>query len=277
MLCSCLDVIGDTELAIQSYLKQENPKDDGAKYLIVYGILQTLFLQQDAIKNLSEALNLEFKPDPTLTLVRNLRNDSVGHPTRRGFGNNLSFNFINRSSLVISGFELITFYPNENRPKFTYINIIELISKQSAILENVLNNVIDSLEKEEMAYKSEHKDEKLSDIFPPTLPYHFEKINEAIYRAEMFELGKVNIHYISDLINKFIELLKKREIFGVYDSIDYCLDNIAYPLQELTKYFDSDPDNSLNDKSALIFAFYLYEQMKELLEISRELDEEIED
>jgi hypothetical protein len=49
MLCSCLDVIGDTELAIQAYKDFKNLKKDGFKYLTVYGILQTLFLQQDAI------------------------------------------------------------------------------------------------------------------------------------------------------------------------------------------------------------------------------------
>lgn len=44
MLCSCLDLIGDTELAIAVYDQAQHPESEGGKYLLVYGILQTLFL-----------------------------------------------------------------------------------------------------------------------------------------------------------------------------------------------------------------------------------------
>lgn len=39
-LCSSLDVVGDTELAIDAYMENINePASDGQKYLILYGIL----------------------------------------------------------------------------------------------------------------------------------------------------------------------------------------------------------------------------------------------
>ncbi|PKP61439.1 hypothetical protein CVT91_03255 [Candidatus Atribacteria bacterium HGW-Atribacteria-1] len=57
-LCSSLDVIEDSDLAIDAYLNREFSKDDGEKYLRLYGLLQALFLQQDAVANLCESLKL---------------------------------------------------------------------------------------------------------------------------------------------------------------------------------------------------------------------------
>src|SRR5258708_2140824 len=54
-ICSSLDVVGDTVLSIQDYLLSPYPQSDGLKYIYTYGILQSLFLQQDAVHHLSEA------------------------------------------------------------------------------------------------------------------------------------------------------------------------------------------------------------------------------
>lgn len=58
-LCSSLDVIGDTQLAIQAHSQLKNIKGDGASYLIIYGTLQAMLLQQDALKHISDALNIK--------------------------------------------------------------------------------------------------------------------------------------------------------------------------------------------------------------------------
>src|SRR4051794_28180115 len=66
MLCSSLDVIGDTELALSAYLAstEAKPKDQdylittGNLYLTLYGVLQVLFVQQDAVRHLSESLGI---------------------------------------------------------------------------------------------------------------------------------------------------------------------------------------------------------------------------
>lgn len=52
-ICSSLDVIGDTMFAIGSYGASEFPKDSGLQYIYTYGLLQSLFLQQDALRHLS--------------------------------------------------------------------------------------------------------------------------------------------------------------------------------------------------------------------------------
>jgi hypothetical protein len=72
-LCSSLDLIGDTELAILSYPNLCNTQDDGASYLIIYGILQTLLLQQDATKNISDSLGIKVKLPKPLEDIRIIR------------------------------------------------------------------------------------------------------------------------------------------------------------------------------------------------------------
>ena len=67
-LCSCLDVIGDTELAFRAHEEMSDDPRPGSSYLLVYGFLQALVLQQDAVRYLYEALGLPSEPDPVLPL-----------------------------------------------------------------------------------------------------------------------------------------------------------------------------------------------------------------
>src|SRR5205809_356036 len=85
-LASAMDVIGDTQLAIRAYLDEpiKTIRSTGWSYLIVYGILQVLYVQQDAAKTLATCLNLPFELPAEIVNTRDIRNDSIGHPTGRG-------------------------------------------------------------------------------------------------------------------------------------------------------------------------------------------------
>jgi hypothetical protein len=55
-LCSAMDVIEDTGMAIRSYSSGEDIRDKGKLYLETYGVLQALVVQQDAVLDLCGAL-----------------------------------------------------------------------------------------------------------------------------------------------------------------------------------------------------------------------------
>jgi len=57
-ICSSLDVIGDTSLALESYYNCKWTSDAGMQYLLIYGLLQAIFIQQDALKNAAEAVDM---------------------------------------------------------------------------------------------------------------------------------------------------------------------------------------------------------------------------
>ncbi len=274
MLCSCLDVIGDTELAFDAALKKRGVEDDGEKYLLVYGALQALFIQQDAVRNLTEALNIGYTPDPLLEHIREIRNDSIGHPTKRGGGSGKAFNFIVRMSLSQHGFTLMTTYSDGREPLFWGVSIPDLINKHRAALTNALADVVTKLKADEMEHRRTFKDERLQDIFPSTMGYYFEKISGACYGSEPAALGAGVVGLVLDCLEKFKVALQARGALKAYDSVTYYLDLIEYPLTELKKHFENVPGSNLNSKSAYIFAFFAHQQMDTLQQIAREVDEE---
>ena len=109
MLCSCMDTVEDTELALESFLKLDTDSyDEGRNYLRIYGAMQALYVQQEAVKNLHESLQIPYTEDSSIEKIRHIRIDAAGHPTNRG--KKKAFNFINRSTLTPNSFELLTFY-----------------------------------------------------------------------------------------------------------------------------------------------------------------------
>jgi len=274
MLCSYLDVIGDTELAFDASLRKRGVEDDVEKYLLVYGALQALFIQQDAVRNLTEALNISYTPDPLLEHIREIRNDSIGHPTKRGGGSGKAFNFIVRMSLSQHGFTLMTTYPDGREPLFWGVSIPDLINKQRATLTSALAEVVTKLKADEMEHRRKFKNERLQDIFPSTMGYYFEKISGACYGSEPAALGAGVVGLVLDCLEKFKVALEAQGALKAYDSVTYYLDLIEYPLTELKRHFENAPDSNLNGKSAYIFAFFAHKQIDTLQQIAREIDEE---
>lgn len=276
-LCSSLDVIGDSDLAIAAYTNSEFGTDDGEKYLRLYGVLQALFLQQDAVTNLCESLGLSNNliANPKLKEIRDIRNDSIGHPTKRG--NYKSYHFISRVTITKSGFQLISNYEND-RTTIRDISVIDIIKEQRKYLSEIFKKVINGLKAEEKAHKEKFKMEKLEAVFPDTFSYHLGKIFENIGKPDRAQLGLGNVKLVKEVMGKLKEALQKRGIeIGTYDSIKYLYELLEYPITELELYFDrliAEKVPRINDKTAYIFAYFISEHLSQLKEIAKEIDDE---
>ena len=272
-LTSSLDVVGDTELAIDAFLEKDWPDDDGSKYLILYGLLQSLFIQQDAVKHLSEALDIEYSLDPLLNDIREIRHDSIGHPTKRGRGDQENaYNFIARISMSRNGLMLMKTFPDGSAPQFINANLPSLITKQRDKLAVVMSGIIDILKKEELEHKKMFKDEKLKDIFPPVISYYFQKISEAIYGAR--DLGLMHLKLVNGCIERFRDALEKRGILEAYYSVTYNINLINYPIHELMNFFEDPEKSKLNENDAYIFKFFVEQNIETLIQIAKEIDED---
>jgi hypothetical protein len=275
-LCSSLDVIEDSDLAIDAYINSEFGKDDGEKYLRLYGVLQALFLQQDAVTNLCESLGLpnSLTSYPKLKEIRDIRNDSIGHPTKRG--NYKSYHFISRVSITKSGFQLISYYGN-NKTKVRDVLVIDLVKEQRKYLSKVFKNVIKIMKAEEKAHKEKFKMEKLEAVFPDTLSYYIEKILENIGKLDRPELGLVHVTLVKKVMDKLKGTLQKRGIeIDTYDSIKFLYELLEYPIIELKLYFNkltAKEEPRINDKTAYIFTYFIKEKLYELKEITKEIDD----
>ena len=274
MLCSSLDLIGDTQLAIDSYPQFHNIQADGASYLVVYGILQTLLLQQNATKHIGAALDIKVKLPKDLENIRVIRNSAAGHPTHQKENGLSKSCFITRMSISPTSFQLMTVYSGDKEYEFHQISIPSLIETQKKYLTEVLALVVTELERQEMEHRKTHKANKLADTFPHTISYHFSKIFEATHREDLFLLGTPNMKMIIDCMDNFKRELSDRGEWEVHDSIDYHYDLIEYPLKRLERYFEG--NDNMNEKDAYIFASFLSDQVKSLEEIAKELDEKYE-
>ena len=152
-LCSSLDVLEDTQLAIASFAEIDPEAAKGMLYLTVYGLLQALFVQQDAACHLCEALKLPvptMKKIPTLWHVRTTRNDTVGHPTKRGNKSDVCYHFISRMTLTPEGFQLLSF-DRLGTLSARHESIPMLVADQEKAMGTVLAEVLKTLEQEQDA------------------------------------------------------------------------------------------------------------------------------
>lgn len=269
-LCSSLDVIEDSDLAIDAYINSKFDKDDGVKYLRLYGLLQALFLQQYAVNNLCESLALQNNliKNTKLKEIRDIRNDSIGHPTKRG--NYKSYHFISRVTITKSGFQLISNYGN-GRTTFRDILVIDLIKEQREYLSEIFKKLINVLKAEEKSHKVEFKMEKLETVFM-NISYAFGKIFDSIGKPDRAQLGLMHVKLVKEVMGKLKESLQKRGVeIGTYDSIKYLYELLEYPITELELYFDrliTEKEPRINDKTAYIFAYFIREHLSQLKEIA---------
>ena len=103
------------------------------------------------------------------------------------------------------------------------------------------------------------KDKKLAASFPATTDYYFEKIYESIRAGKLFEYGLSHVKLIAEAVERFKSELAERG--ETYDSVEYHLGLVSYPLQELELYFGSSGQAKLNERDAFIFANFTQTQI----------------
>jgi hypothetical protein len=273
-LCSSLDVLGDTEIAFDAYLHGEEQRPFGEEYLQLYGVLQALILQQDAVKHLHKALGLKYEAEPHLRDIREARNRASGHPTELTRKGAVSFHQISRVSITKPGFDLVTTDATGDM-QIQEIEVPPMIERQRALLAKALTAVVRILKGEEMEHRKNFRDQKLADTFPKSLGYTYEKIGETINGRNSSGVGASLIKSLIDTIAAFKSALNARgELEAHDDAVGHRLMEIEYPLNELHGYFDETRESKLNRQDASIFLFFVTKRMENLLTLAQEIDEE---
>ena len=147
-LARSLDALGDTEMAFEAYSQIPDSDPPGSSYMLVFGFLQALSIQQDAVRDLHSALGVPYKPDPVLGEIRGVRN-AVTHQTD-GQNKKNEFRLIARPSLSKWGFRLFKAVPNKFEEDVQYVKLEALLNKQRTPHEHALEALIEALRMEEM-------------------------------------------------------------------------------------------------------------------------------
>jgi hypothetical protein len=273
-LCSAMDIIEDTGMAVRSYSSGEDTRDKGKLYLQTYGVLQALIMQQDAVLDLCTALgSSRAKGDfPGLANVRTARVSAAGHPTKKQRNGDGPHHLV-QMSLNRGGFELVSFSSGD--PKFKHVSVRDLIREQEDELGKILRGVIDDLKDADAKHKAHFQGNKLEAAFPNTLGFSFGKINEHIRGDTLAPMGAWGIEQVRKTVDDFRRGLEARGIHvGTSDSIDYIYERLEYPLGQLEEYLHGKGSEIRDPRAATVFSFFVEKHIEKLRMIATEIDKD---
>lgn len=272
---SSLDVISDTIMAVLSYCSGNYPNDAGLKYIYTYGILQSLFIQQDAVKNLTKAFGQDYEISDELQKIRNIRNSAIGHPTYEPVKkNNVSYTFLSRDTLSKDGFSYMRF--NANGEDILHdVNVEEILETQILGVLDKYKYISGVLKKADKEHKEQYKEAFLVDIFPSSMSYLFQKVGQGIN-----SLGSGNFSFEYSMLESIEsiyrslekELMDRNELQG-NQYLKYDLDQYFHAIEKLGKYF-SDEIADMTERDARVYHYYIEKEHSHFVEIAKEYDQE---
>ncbi len=267
-LCSSMDAIGDTQLAVRAFLDEplRNRKSDGWSYLVVYGVLQVLYVQQDAAKMLASCLNLPLEFPEEVESIREIRNDSIGHPSGRGA-------LISRITLTPEGFRLLV-KKKRGRMEFPHVSVRDAAEQQTAVMGALLNTMAEQLMSDELAHRKQFRDQPLRNAVPDSLGYATEKIGAGLSRPEERPMALGGIEVITKALKKLREAVKQRGLTDAYkDSVGQTTAEVEFALTRIDARLKGGlPEWTQQD--ADVYWFFLAEKLRELQKMAAEIDAE---
>ena len=283
-IVACLDTIEDVQLAIDEYRRlhpSEDQTNTGRLYLAVYGVLQGMFLQQDALMNLANAIGFPFRLDdyPSLKDIREIRNQIVGHPTSYKRRKTESYYAINRNSLSLKRFDVMEYNKKGGQAQVASVDLTQKLSDNESLILQALRDLRGKLEDDIDKHKAEFRDRHLATLFHESLDYMCEKLltgaldsNSESDRYPAAAAVEVIDSMLSDLNNALSERGKPPEAWA---SVDLVRDELRYPMAALRAFY-LDEDNGIqapDPEAVRIFARFVKSNLHELRDICSEIDE----
>lgn len=269
-ICSSLDVVGDSLLAIESYHDEQYPDNTGLKYVYTYGVLQALFLLQDAVRHLAEAFAITYHSSQVLLDIRNMRNAAIGHPTKQDHKGRRYYNYISRISMSKNGFDLL----RHSRPGQYDVMRVDLTVATKDQLQGItesFHQIVAKLEETDRMHKERFQENPLESIFHSAMGYFFEKIGQGIlsYSYGDREFGHTHVRLVRETYEKFKTALQERNELNSYTEFD--LDEYFHALRKLDGYLGG-IDNTMEETDARIYLSYLRNEHDHFVQIAKEID-----
>lgn len=270
-LWTAVDNIEDTQLAIDEYCDLKS-----FSRLAVYGLLQSMVVQQDGITHLEEALQIE-KPNwpndyPDLAEIREIRRETVGHPTETKKRGGFSYTSISHTNKFL----VLEYGVWSLNDKFEHktINLEEVIKTQCNLLMKELDRIIKKIEDDEHNHKMQFQNQSLSEILKAT-SYYIQKLwpfeRDRIYSDIMFKS-------LRDAFERFRAEIKKR--YGVDDfaeciNIPGVVDIVAKVEKLLPRIEEMLPmGRSIDSFNLEVYVESLSNAFDDLRIMAKEIDEE---
>ena len=265
-LCSSMDVLGDTEQGIYEFEQGEN-----CGYIEVYGLLQALFLQQDAVRYIAKTIGVEISNIEALLRIRNIRNDSIGHPMNRGNGS--SFHYISRCTISKSGFTMSSYAAADDTDKFIDIDLSEILREQKAGVQTQLAEIYRYMADLENSHREKHRENIIEDIFHPSMKYLVSKIYLSFSPNGDRYFGGSHLKMVREMVDKFKQALQERNEFDSnYTAVDLVA-KFEYAADRIDALWTKECITSERTIEGDIYCEYLERRLFDLKKISAEVDE----
>lgn len=276
ILCSAMDAIDHTESAIKSYEDSIDIKDLGNIYLSIYGLFQALVIQQDALFEIYKVLEVTRTDNPILSTIRDLRNDSSGHPVNRSHRVTARSNFFYSMEWDKESFTLNRAYHDGTPNDFLEVKPLELISLQRIEINSGLVQLIQVLKDRENTHRASYRGVDMEDFFNG-YRYCFEKIFTHLLPSDMttFSIAKISFIELQENIKKFTDELETRGIRHSLPGVVTTLDEILHPMKRLNEYFVE--NSEIDKKDVLSFARHFEVLVDEIIVMAKEIDYDYKD
>lgn len=270
-ITASIDVLEDSSWAVEYYVENDYPSDMKGKYLYTYGLLQALFVQQDAAENIYKVFfdeKIKWKEEYSKAyVVREMRNDVTGHPLNR---DNHFFIYLVQMYMKKESISYLKEDVNLNRRNSVKVNLMESIEDSAKCINHVLERVLEKLDSEHKAYIMTHKDVKMVDIFR-SLSYAREKIicRDSVMEPALYKITK-------DMVKNCKDEVVKR--YGSVDAID-AYNSIFKEVDILYDLIDNEVPNSnmlKKDEVSYRLKENLISKLEELAGLCKETDEYFE-
>ena len=280
---ACLDTLEDAQCAVDYYRLRLSQDQTGKEelYLVVYGVLQGVFLQQDALRNLADVLCFPFQIDkyPGLKQIRDIRNQIIGHPTSYTRKQTESYHAINRWSLSLATFDVMEYNKQDGQPKVTSVNMAKVLADNETHTVQALQALRSKLESDINDHKAEFRDKPLSTHFHPSLDYLCGKIWTGASDSRRESDRVVAAAALKSIEAMLCEVRKALSERGkspeAWAGVDLALEELHYPMTKLSNfYLDADKGFEVPEpETARIYAWYVKHRLHKLRKMCQEIDE----
>lgn len=266
-----IDLIEDGQIAIEEFKNIESLEKKGRSTLLIYGLLQSLFLQQDGLYHLYKCVvdkklkqrdffdKFSFDMD-----IREVRNDIAGHPTNR---KNTEYYFITKGTISKERFTYAGYTPKFRRVE---VDLKTLIIKQSKFTINVLQIVHENILKKIEMKKGEHKNKLLKEMIVG-VDRNIQLIYRGIRGKERSFQGKLGISGLENTIFELCKELKTRYNEKLPGGMSVTFKMIDYIINRFNQWWTE--KTLLGNDDAEIFLDSLEKQLNELREMLLKIDE----
>jgi hypothetical protein len=267
-----IDLIEDSQIAIEDFESAESLEEQGRRTLLIYGLLQSLFLQQDGLYHLYKCVvdeNIKqvdffdiFSFDKN---IREVRNDIAGHPTNR---KNTEFYFIAKGPISKERFTYAGYTPTFRTVE---VDLKTFITKQLEFTINVLQTVGKNILNKIEMKKGEHKDKSLKEMIVGA-DRNIQLIYRGIRDEERNFQGEWGISGLKDAIDEIRKELNIRYNENLPSGISEAFRLIDYIIHRFNQWWTE--RTLLGNDDAEIFLDSLEKQLSELKKMLLEIDQE---